>query len=131
MVSRDGLQLATASGDDSGKVWDLATRRCVLTIEQDNEYDATCVVFSPDGQSLLSQRDGCYPKIAGDKPTAVEVWNGNTRLATISAEPWEAEVGPLTPGVHSIIVKAIGPDARRSSRPHTIVVVSSSAASDG
>ncbi len=49
-VSRDGLKLATASGDDSCKIWDLATRRCLLTIDQDNEYDATCVAFSLDEQ---------------------------------------------------------------------------------
>lgn len=52
-VSRDGLQLATASGDDSCQVWDLATRRCALTIEQENEYDATCVSFSPDGKFVV------------------------------------------------------------------------------
>jgi WD40 repeat protein len=52
-ISSDGLKLATASGDDTCKVWDLATRRCLLTIEQDNEYDATCVAFSPDQQFVV------------------------------------------------------------------------------
>lgn len=52
-ASQDGLQLATASGDDSCKVWDLATRRCLLTIVQDNEYDATCVAFSPNGKFVV------------------------------------------------------------------------------
>lgn len=69
-------------------------------------------------------------KIVGDKPGSVEVWNGDIRLATISAEPWETKVGPLTPGIHSIIVKAIGPDATRSSRPHTIVVAAAAKKSD-
>lgn len=69
-------------------------------------------------------------KIAGNKPSSVEVWNGNVRLATISAAPWETEVGPLTPGIHSIIVKANGPDTTRSSRPHTIVVAAATKESD-
>lgn len=52
-ISSDGLQLATASGDDTCKIWDVATRQCVLTIEQENEYDATCVAFSPDRQFVV------------------------------------------------------------------------------
>lgn len=51
-LSRDGLLLATASGDDRCKVWNLANRRCLLTIEQENEYDATCVDFSPDAKFI-------------------------------------------------------------------------------
>lgn len=52
-VSRDGMVLATASGDDKFKIWDLASRRRLLKIDQENEYNATCAAFSPDGRFVV------------------------------------------------------------------------------
>lgn len=51
-LSPRGARLATTSGDDRCKIWDLSSRRLLLTIEQENEYDATCAAFSPDGRFL-------------------------------------------------------------------------------
>jgi WD40 repeat protein len=52
-ISPNGVLLATASGDDHCRLWEVATLKCLLTIEQDNEYDATCVAFSPDSKYFV------------------------------------------------------------------------------
>lgn len=56
------------------------------------------------------------------KPTKVELWNADQRLAERTAEPWTFEVS-LPPGIHGLYatVDEAG-SATRSSRPHTIVV---------
>jgi hypothetical protein len=124
-------------GDRSLAVWLPSARTAAVWqafVSASRDVQIVAPAGLGDGQKFAIQSADrplkVVAKIAGNKPTAVEVWNGNFQLATISAEPWETEVGPLTPGIHSIIVKAIDPVAPRSSRPHTIVVVASSAASD-
>jgi hypothetical protein len=102
-------------GDRSLAVW-LPSGRTVAVwqafVSASREVQITQPAGLGDGQKFAIQSVDrplkVVAKIAGDQPTAVEVWNGNAQLATISAEPWETEVGPLKPGIHSIIVKAIG-----------------------
>lgn len=124
-------------GDRSSSVW-LPTARAASVWQAFVSASREVQIAEPaglgDGQKFAIQPADrplkVAAKIAGDKPTSVEVWNGNVQLTTISAEPWRTEVGPLKPGIHSIIVKAIGVDATRSSRPHTIVVAAAATESD-
>lgn len=121
-------------GDRSSAVW-LPSARTAAVWQAFVSANRDVQIVAPpglgDGQKFAIQSADrplkIAAKVAGDKPTAVEVWNGNVQLATISTEPWETEFGPLTPGIHSIIVKAIGSDLPRSSRPHTIVVAGTTA----
>lgn len=53
-LSTDSHWLATGSGDDTARIWDLKTNKPRLTIEQSNEYDVTCVAFDPAGKWLLT-----------------------------------------------------------------------------
>ncbi|MBA4067919.1 MAG: hypothetical protein C0501_30300 [Isosphaera sp.] len=56
------------------------------------------------------------------KPTAVEVWDGDRKVAEKAAAPWEFEV-KLPAGIHGLyaVVREAG-QPERLSRPHTIVV---------
>ncbi|MDP6720599.1 MAG: hypothetical protein QGF59_18195, partial [Pirellulaceae bacterium] len=51
--SPNGRRIATASGDGTVKLWDMATRREVLSLGQ-NEGPLLSVAFSPDGRLLVA-----------------------------------------------------------------------------
>jgi WD40 repeat protein len=51
--SPDGNTLATASADNTVKLWDTTTWKCSATLKGHTDYVA-CVAFSPDGLSLTS-----------------------------------------------------------------------------
>ena len=51
--SPDGRRIATAGGDGTVKVWDAATRACLLTLTGHSDQ-LLSVCFSPDGQRILS-----------------------------------------------------------------------------
>lgn len=61
-ASADGRWIATASHDQSVKLWDAATRKLVRTLEGHRAM-VWCVAFSPDSQFLASgsaeERSGC------------------------------------------------------------------------
>jgi len=51
--SPDGKRLATASNDDTIKIWDTATGQQLLTLK-DHTDEVWSVAFSPDGRTLAS-----------------------------------------------------------------------------
>lgn len=59
---------------------------------------------------------------AGLQPEAVELWDGDVRLAEKKASPWSFEAA-LKPGIHTLyaVVRPAGREPL-TSRPHTIVV---------
>jgi len=61
--SPDGRTLATGSLDHSIRLWDLATRQRIATL-QGNLTEVWSVAFTPDGQSLVS----------GAKDGGVKIW---------------------------------------------------------
>jgi WD40 repeat protein len=68
--SPDGKLLATAGGDGSVRMWDLATRQAIgAPLPADYGGDVTGVAFSPDGKLLATA--------GGDG--VVRLWNTATR----------------------------------------------------
>ncbi|KAL8366620.1 hypothetical protein RB595_010469 [Gaeumannomyces hyphopodioides] len=65
--SPDGQTLASASYDETVKLWDAATGACLQTFEGHSDYIRS-IAFSPDGQTLASASD--------DK--TVKLWNAAT-----------------------------------------------------
>ena len=63
--SPDAKLLASASGDDTLKIWRTETREELHHLSHENDYDVTGVAFSPDGKQLAS--------CDGDK--LVKVWD--------------------------------------------------------
>ena len=52
-LSPDGTRLASASDDNTIKLWDMATREVIATLEGHTDY-VVSVAFSPDGTTLAS-----------------------------------------------------------------------------
>lgn len=66
-ISPDESKIATASDDETVKVWDFNTFELLFTLEGHTDYVRT-VAFSPDGQYIAS---------GGDDET-VRIWDANT-----------------------------------------------------
>lgn len=66
--SPDGAQLATASDDDSIKIWDIFTGRCLITISNDAHSSVTAVDWSPDGAKIIT----------GTAKGNISLWNATT-----------------------------------------------------
>lgn len=64
-ISQDHRWIASGSSDDSAKIVDSNFEKQTLTLEQDNEYDVTCLSFSPDGEYLAT----------GDGENMISIWD--------------------------------------------------------
>jgi WD40 repeat protein len=69
-LSPDGKRLAGYGRDGIVKVWDAQTGQEVLNLKGGHVQMVTSVVFSPDGQRLVSAAEG--------EPETVKVWNAQT-----------------------------------------------------
>jgi WD40 repeat protein/serine/threonine protein kinase len=79
--SPDGKHLATASADQSVKVWDAASGQETLTLKGHTK-EVLSVAFSPDGKRLAS----------GSWDGTVKVWDAATGQETLSLQGHTAEV---------------------------------------
>jgi WD40 repeat protein/tRNA A-37 threonylcarbamoyl transferase component Bud32 len=75
-ISRDGERLASASLDKTVKVWDLKTRKTLLTLA--GEARLHSVAFSPDGKRIA----------AGEVTSTVRLWDSHSgrQLYTLPAD---------------------------------------------
>ena len=69
--SPDGQQLASSSFDQTIKVWEICTGRCIFTL-QGHTNSVWAIAFSPDGQQLAS----------GSFDWTIRVWNITTGRCT-------------------------------------------------
>ena len=60
--SPDGSRLATASRDQTARVWDAATGKELLTVKGSGG-DFRCVAWSPDGKRLATTSWGKTAKV--------------------------------------------------------------------
>ncbi len=79
--SPDGSKLATASKDDTAKVWEAATGRELLTLRGD-QGPVECVAWSPDGSKLAT---------AGEDQT-VKIWEAATGRELLTLHGHEGHV---------------------------------------
>jgi serine/threonine protein kinase len=94
--SPDGKRLASASYDQTVKVWDLATKECLVTFDK-HQNGVGSVRFSPDGQ-LIASVGWEDPVRVWDSTTGQEV----TRLVGLSGDPHEAFLIQFSPKGHWI-----------------------------
>ncbi|MEG4057666.1 MULTISPECIES: AAA-like domain-containing protein [unclassified Microcoleus] len=90
-VSRDGLTLASASDDNTIKLWNLQTQTEIKTLTG-HSNEVYSVVFSPDGKTLASA--------SSDK--TIKLWNLQT----------QTEIKTLTGHKDSVNSVAISPDGK-------------------
>jgi WD40 repeat protein len=73
--SPDGKRLASASEDETVKVWDATTGQETLTLKGHNDA-VWSVAFSPDGKRLASASGSPF---APNPPGEVKVWDAQPR----------------------------------------------------
>jgi WD40 repeat protein/serine/threonine protein kinase len=133
VFSPNGQRLASASRDQTVKVWDAATGQVLLTLKGHTQY-VLSVCFSPDGQRLASASDDATVKV-WDAATGKEVYTlkGHTgpvygvcfspdgkRLASTSDKTvklWDAltgqEIGSLNGHTRWVASVVFSPDGKR------------------
>lgn len=77
-LSPDGTRLVTGSADRTARVWDLASRRCVLVLTG-HEDEINKVQYSPDGRWIATASDDATVRIWDAESGAVQtVITGHT-----------------------------------------------------
>jgi WD40 repeat protein len=88
VVSADGARLASASGDGTVRVWDVATG--VARVLSGHHGGVDAVAFSPDGRTVASAGLDGTARLWGEtvpaEPEAVRAWLEQATNARIDAD---------------------------------------------
>jgi len=82
--SRDGRKLVSGSGDNTARIWDVRTGKCVQTL-RGPENSVYGVAFSPDGRRVLT---GSFDKTA-------RIWSAEDGTCMAVLREHSAEVHPV------------------------------------
>ena len=100
--SSDGQRLATASDDNTTRIWDAVTGESLLTLVEDREV--TSVAFSPDGRFVLTasldHKGRLWNLDTGEHPQVLNWHYGRVIDANFSPDGrWIVTAGPVTVGL--------------------------------
>ncbi|WP_437282533.1 TIR domain-containing protein [Sorangium sp. So ce375] len=133
-VGPDGQRIVSASGDETLKVWNLATGQLLSTLEGHSNTVVACAI-SPDGQRIVSASDDETLKVwdlaTGQLLSTLQGHSGRVRACALSPDGqrivsassdetlkvWDLATGQLLSTLqghsNSVVACAISPDGQR------------------
>ena len=103
----DGKRLASGGFDNTARVWDVATGKLLVTVQQDNPV--LTVAISPDGKTFASASSGGGTASSARRRPTVQVWDSATGrpLATLPDQPSQVFAMLFTPDGKSLITASL------------------------
>ncbi len=101
VFSRDGARVLTVSEDNTARVWDVATGRC-LAVLAGHSIEVTSAAFSPDGKFAVTT----------SKDQTVRVWHIASGKGTILVWGVKADAAVFSPDGKAVVIRTEGNQLR-------------------